>query len=262
LVCPLPGEPARTQKPQPPERRTRAARARAPTQSRRRAAQGSFTTTQLFDAFFWSIQPDPSEQLPCSPLSLAGLEALDPGAWNRLISRYFLPPVLLFQTVVLSVYPSDACRWLRWPYRALILVALALCVLYCRCTTVWTGPLPIALPTLLWGGVLPPLWLVDLGIALWAIGAAAFIRPNVVWAAILGVGGFNLGLLRALDGTIALISKLCFWCLLLSLLFMADPLWMPKRPADPADPPPRPARPRVALGKHAKRSAPLLAAEP
>ena len=187
----------------------------------------SFTTTQLFDAFFWSVREPGADDLPCSPISVPAIRALEAGAWNRLVSRFILPLVLFFQPVVLSLFPSDAHRSLRTPYRLLTGLATLVPIIYCGCTRVWTGTTPVALPTLLWGGVLPPYWLVVLGIALWSVGAALFCRPRGVWMSILGVGGFNLGLLEAIDGTIALISKLCFWCLLLSFLFLADPLWLP-----------------------------------
>ena len=49
------------------------------------------------------------------------------------------------------------------------------------------------------------------------------------WAAtnILLVGGINLGILALIDGTVLLVSKLCFYCLLLSVLWLLEPLWTP-----------------------------------
>ena len=63
----------------------------------------------------------------------------------------------------------------------------------------------------------------------WAVAALVFIHP--VWAAtnILLVGGLNLAILKIVDGTILLVSKLCFYCLLLSVLWLLEPLWAPKK---------------------------------
>lgn len=189
----------------------------------------SFTCTQLFDAFFWSTKDEDEVDLPCSPITLGNLVDLNAGAWNDFVSRFLLPPALFFQPIVLAMFPSSAFKALRPPYRLLVVAAGTIPMIWGGCTTVWTGPMPVALPTLLWEGVLPPLWLVDCGIALWGVGAALFLRPHTVWIGILAVGGFNLILLRLIDGSIALISKLCFWCLLLSLLFLADPIIHPSR---------------------------------
>ena len=56
---------------------------------------------------------------------------------------------------MLSVFPSSAFPKLRPYYRALTLLAAAIPVCYCSCTVVYTGKMPVALPTLLYGGVLP-----------------------------------------------------------------------------------------------------------
>jgi hypothetical protein len=73
------------------------------------------------------------------------------------------------------------------------------------------------------------------GVALWAVGAMLFLRPARCWVGILGVGGLNLVLLQLFDGTIRLVSKLCFWCLLLSVLWLTEPLWAPPTTAAEAE---------------------------
>merc|ERR1712170_267267 len=79
-------------------------------------------------------------------------------------------------------------------------------------------------------------WMMTLGILLWTIGDLAFVRPW--WAAtnILLVGGINLVLLTFIDGSIRLVSKLCFYCLLLSLLWLSEPLWAPGGKFNPTKP--------------------------
>ena len=84
---------------------------------------------------------------------------------------------------------------------------------------------PLQLPTLVYWGFEPPLELFAAGVALWSVAALLFITP--VWAAtnILLVGGINLCILAFVDGTVRLVSKLCFYCLLLSILWLLEPLW-------------------------------------
>jgi hypothetical protein len=135
----------------------------------------TFTTTQLCDALLWSQQVDGRKghlnntPILCTPL-------------NLIVSKYVVPPVVFFQPIILSLYPSKAGVGLwRNIYRCLVLLGcLALVVLY-GCSTLWHAPTTAHdnLPTILWGGVELPSWTVQAGIALWAIGAVGFIRP--VW---------------------------------------------------------------------------------
>jgi hypothetical protein len=80
---------------------------------------------------------------------------------------------------------------------------------------------------ILWGGFYPPAWIVVCGIALWSFGVFAFVRPWKAGAEILLVGGTVLTLLMKLDGSFRLISKMCTYCLLLSIVWILEPLWMP-----------------------------------
>jgi len=54
-----------------------------------------------------------------------------------------------------------------------------------------------------------------------------FIYPTVYATNILAVGGLNLVILHYVDGTIYLVSKLCFYCLQLSILWYFEPKWAP-----------------------------------
>ena len=96
----------------------------------------------------------------------------------------------------------------------------------CTYATVTHGG-ALQLPTLVYWGFEPPAVLFFAGVALWSIAALLFITPW--WAAtnILMVGGLNLAILLYIDGTILLVSKLCFYCLQLSILWLLEPLWTP-----------------------------------
>ena len=179
----------------------------------------TFTSTQIFDAFFWAIQEEAAD-LPCSSVTLETLAGLDAGALNNLLSRWVLPPVLWMQLIILSMFPSSAAMPWRQPYRALVVVLCSATMHANGCTKLWAGH------TLLWGGWLPRQRHVAGLLSVGAFGTVMFVRPHAVWAGILVVGGLNLGLLQVLDGTVALMSKLCCWCVLLSFFFISEPLWL------------------------------------
>ena len=172
---------------------------------------------------------------PSAPASVSQFNLRDAGTWNTIVSRLVLPVVIFYQPIVLSRFPSTAYRGLRPYYRGVVCLAALVPVFFGGCTTVFKGHLPVALPTLLYCGRLPPSWMFTCGVALWAVGAMLFLRPARCWVGILGVGGLNLVLLQLFDGTIRLVSKLCFWCLLLSVLWLTEPLWAPPTTAAEAE---------------------------
>lgn len=127
------------------------------------------------------------------------------------------------------MYPSSLCPSLRVPYRIATVIGMFVPVLVCGCTTLWTttGGYFKGLPVIMYGGVMPPVPVMLAGIGLWSIGVWLFITPWWVGSHILGIGGFNLLLLIVFDGTIQLVSKLCFYCLLLSIMWALEPLYEP-----------------------------------
>ena len=138
----------------------------------------TFVSTQLLDAFFWMLQEEGAADLPCSAGTLHALIALDKGAMNSLTTRLVLPPVLFLQLIVISFFPSSACLPYRWPYRVL---TFALCLIPMSvggCTSIWTGRSSLGVPTLLWFGFLPSLWLVVSAIGVGALGVILFLRPH------------------------------------------------------------------------------------
>ena len=61
----------------------------------------TFTTTQLCDALLWSQQSGGSSgHLDNAPIECSTM--------NLMVSKYLVPPVVFFQPIVLSLYPSDA----------------------------------------------------------------------------------------------------------------------------------------------------------
>ena len=113
----------------------------------------------------------------------------------------------------------------------LTIIGCSVLVFLYGCSTLWHAPATAhdALPTILWGGVELPVWTIQAGIALWAIGALAFIRPVWYGIQILLTGGVVLSLLYIYDGTIILLSKMCTYCLLLSIVWLGEPIWDPHK---------------------------------
>eukprot|EP00756_Hemistasia_phaeocysticola_P014959 Hpha_TRINITY_DN15375_c0_g1::TRINITY_DN15375_c0_g1_i3::g.89975::m.89975 len=191
----------------------------------------SFTLTQFLDAFFWWRKGE-GDQVPCDAL-------------NLYFSKFVVSAAIFFQVLVITWFPSDRFPVLRKYFRALPLLGAGAMAVFGKCTFAWvTEKGLLKLPTLVyWGthlengtpGVPPILFLA--GVALWSIAALLFIKPW--WAAtnILLVGGVNLILLTIIDGTILLVSKLCFYCLLLSFLWLSEPLWAPGGESVPAEKP-------------------------
>jgi len=177
----------------------------------------TFTTTQMLDAFFW-WQKGESDQIPCTEV-------------NYYLSKYFIPPILFFQPIVLSYYPSSSSILFRSPYRiaCVILIFVSIPLVFSGCTTVWqtTGGYWEGLYVIIYGGNMPSIPIMLGGIAFWSIGVPLFVTPWWVGGHILFIGGLNMVLLYTLDGTIQLVSKLCFYCLLLSIMWLFEPLYEP-----------------------------------
>ena len=196
----------------------------------------TFTHTQLFDAIFWLMKGDGND-IPCNVVNLG-------------LSRFLLPLVIFFQPISLSMFPvvsgkspeqylccgkkccnncdviPNECRVVRWIYRLLAVAGSVVLICVYSCSTLYMPDSPIGfeLPTILWGGVDLSLSIVNLGIAFWAIGAALFIRPWWTWVQILLVGGTVLTLLFTIDGSIRLLSRMCTYCLLLSFVWIIEPI--------------------------------------
>lgn len=182
----------------------------------------SFTLTQLLDAFFWWRAKDTVDgSVPCDDV-------------NLFFTKAVVSVAVFSQVMVITIFPSRDRAWvnkLRAPYRLLPAGGALAMVVAGKCTysSVTHGGL-LQLPTLVYWGFEPPLLLFNAGVALWSVAALLFITPW--WAAtnILLVGGLNLIILMVIDGTVRLISKLCFYCLLLSVLWLLEPLWTPPSP--------------------------------
>lgn len=180
---------------------------------------------QLLDAFFWATateRPDDVDTVPCTKM-------------NLYFTKIVVSLAVFSQVIAITVFPSYStrqwCNQFRKPYRILPLIGALSMAYFGKCTysTVTSGGL-LELPTLVYWGFIPTPLLFHAGVALWSIAALLFITPW--WAAtnILLVGGLNLVILTIIDGTILLVSKLCFYCLLLSILWLLEPLWCSSSP--------------------------------
>lgn len=178
----------------------------------------SFTLTQLLDGFFWSMA-DEKGDVECN-------------ATNLYFTKIVVSMAVFSQVVAITVYPSYSSRsWVnkfRGPYRLLPAIGAFSMAWVGKCTySQTTSGGILELPTLVYWGFVPTRNLFTAGVALWSIAALLFIDPLIYAANILLIGGLNLMILQVVDGTILLVSKLCFYCLLLSILWLVEPLWAP-----------------------------------
>eukprot|EP00041_Stephanoeca_diplocostata_P035423 m.1248047 g.1248047 ORF g.1248047 m.1248047 type:complete len:266 (-) comp24696_c0_seq1:1365-2162(-) len=173
----------------------------------------TFTTTQVFDAYFWWLAGE-SGDLPCTPA-------------NEFVSKYILPVAIFFQPWVLTLFPSDSAEGLRWPYRLVTVLITGVPIIASKCTSLYTTTGLWHGQTLMYGGVMPSYLVMNCGILFWAAGALLFVKPFWVCLNILLIGGLNLIIMLVVDGTIRLVSKLCFYCLLLSFVWILEPYLRP-----------------------------------
>ena len=176
---------------------------------------GSFTCTQMLDAFFWSRADPRSGEVPCDAANLA-------------FTKWGVTPVLFAQVLSITYFPADKNNCLKALTRSAVVGVIVFVGWIAQCTYVYhtTGGL-LPGPTLVYWGFIPPWWLFFGGVALWSIPALLFIYPTVYATNILAIGGLNLVILHYVDGTIFLVSKLCFYCLQLSILWYFEPKWAP-----------------------------------
>lgn len=146
---------------------------------------------------------------------------------NLFISKYILPFAIFFQVYSITLFPSEASPKLRVPFRLLSVLGAGLLMLIWDCTSFYNTTGLLKGPTLLYGGVEPTYGLFSLGVLFWSAAAFLFCKPFWVCRNILIVGGINLILLLIFDGTIRLVSKLCFYCLQLSIMWLLEPKFVP-----------------------------------
>ena len=87
--------------------------------------------------------------------------------WNSGVSRYILPFAIFFQPWVLSLYPSTNYLWARWPVRLLSIAGALFLAWVWGCTTLYETTGWAKVPTLLYGGKMPPFPLMVAGVVFW-----------------------------------------------------------------------------------------------
>ena len=174
---------------------------------------------------------------------------------NYYVSKYAIPFIVFLQHLVQNLYPSEFLKSWRVPI-------IAFCALPCigmsyqfGCSTLVTpvltndvdsfritNTISISMPismshgcqtTLCWGGLTAETWqiLVHSGIVAMFF---LLLMPFRVAFAHVGLFGCVISYLYMTEGTLALGSKWCTYCMVYGLFYVFEPLWMPEPKAHQA----------------------------
>lgn len=188
----------------------------------------TYTLTQLVDIVLWTYDGRrPLEACPGRRNSFA----VRPGGGRDvapfLVSKYGIPCVVLIQYAAQLSYPSD-----RWPRvrRGLLVfygVAAVGMAYSSACTDVVRAAWPEPHDTLRWGGSSFPAPMVVVVAALTGFNFYACVERDEPRVLIVLIAPFLVVItfLAATEGTLALGSKWCTYCLFYAAIFLAAPLW-------------------------------------
>ena len=194
----------------------------------------TYTFTQLVDIALWTLH-DTSEGglVGCPDLSMRFALASDIANFtdtqksNLVLSKYIVPLVTLSQFVVQLHYPSER----NWGWRKLMLFAHAIpCMMMAftfACTDIMTSVFPEPHDSLRWGGysaqvveVLAVVAVVTCDFWLTMPEKSVAFAHSFVFLSVVSTLYFT-------EGTLAVGSKWCTYCLIFSLVYLSDPLWGP-----------------------------------
>mmetsp|Transcript_12206 Transcript_12206/g.36260 ORF Transcript_12206/g.36260 Transcript_12206/m.36260 type:complete len:280 (-) Transcript_12206:7-846(-) len=185
----------------------------------------TYTLTQLVDIVLWSLEYD--RGLEACPGRQDSFAIGAPGGQllNLIVSKYAIPLVVLIQYAAQLSYPSDKNPVLR---KVLLLgyAGAAVAMAYTSgCTDVVRANFPVGHDTLRWGGTkTPTLPILAIAVAT-AFNFVAVVDDRRVLAVLIAPFICVITVLWSTEGTLALGSKWCTYCLIYSLLFLAAPWW-------------------------------------
>ena len=211
----------------------------------------TFTLTQVIDAVLWSLQYDRGLEACDGRRMSFAVGAPDGQLANLIVSKYAIPAVVIIQYAAQLAYPSSRNPRLR---RVMLLGYVAAGVVMCYtsgCTDVIRAKFPEPHSTLRWGGTrtpaLPILLVAAATIAnffvvidsveniasmasgAWSLISTQVVDDRIVLAVLVVPFLCVITILWTTEGTLALGSKWCTYCLIYSILFLAAPLWDVRR---------------------------------
>ena len=201
----------------------------------------TYTFTQLVDIALWTLHENSDTGLvgcPDMAMRFATAQAIsnftDSQKANLVLSKYVVPLVTLSQFVVQLHYPSK----LHWAWRKTMLAAHALpCLLMAlqfACTDVVTSKFPQPHDSLRWGGFSADTAQVLVVVAVVSLDFYLTMPETSVCVAHIAVFLSVVSTLYFTEGTLAVGSKWCTYCLIFSIVYATDPIWGPG-PGNSAD---------------------------
>jgi hypothetical protein len=189
----------------------------------------TYTFTQLVDIALWTLHEQTTGGLrACPEFSMQLLDGpTDERKLQYRISKYVVPLVTLSQFATMLYYPSDLLKGQRAKLVALHSLACLGMALQFACTDTVTSAYPSKHKTLRWGAFTAETWQVLLVVALQCADFQFLIPELPVRVAHIGTFLFVVGVLWITEGTLALGSKWCTYCLIFSLTYASEPLWGP-----------------------------------
>lgn len=192
----------------------------------------TYPLTQVIDIVLWTYHE--AEGLEGCPSRRFTFSVTPPHQLGPfLVSKYAIPAVVFVQYWAQLRYPSPRNLALRKALLALYGAAAIAMAFQSACTDVIRARWPRAHDTLRWGGydgAAAPILVVA---ALTAGNFAVCVErehPRILAALVLPFVGV-ITFLWSTEGTLALGSKWCTYCLIYAVLFLAAPLWDGSRAA-------------------------------
>jgi hypothetical protein len=188
----------------------------------------TYTFTQVVDVALWLMheQHAPLAACPAYRLQWAAAPAGDQYP-QYVLSKYVVPLVVLSQHYVQLHYPSDRLRSWRGALIGVHAAACAAMSFQFACTDLVRSAFPAPHDTLRWGAYSAETWHVLVVTAVVCLDFALIVPERRVLAAQLGVFLAVVGTLWATEGTLALGSKWCTYCLVFTAVYTTDPWWGP-----------------------------------
>ena len=189
----------------------------------------TYTFTQLVDIALWTLHDATDGGLRgCDEFKLQLTDGPSGEARTQYaLSKYVVPLVTLSQFATMLQYPSERLREHRSKLVAFHALACLGMALQFACTDTVTSRWPTEHTTLRWGGHSAETWQVLCVVALQCADFHLLMPERSVRNAHIGTFLSVVGFLWATEGTLALGSKWCTYCLIFSATYATEPVWGP-----------------------------------
>uniref|UniRef100_A0A7S2RQW4 Uncharacterized protein n=1 Tax=Mucochytrium quahogii TaxID=96639 RepID=A0A7S2RQW4_9STRA len=192
----------------------------------------TFTFTQIVDIALWMQ----NEQIPGGLQACNGMKEqfrrapADEQYVQYMISKFVIPLVVFSQHAMQLTYPSNVLRNSRIPIILLHgLPLIGMCYQF-GCSDLIDAKFPKNEKTIRWGAETAETWQILVMSGIVAFDFLYFIPEKTVAFMHVFVLSLVMSFLYVTEGTLALGSKWCTYCLVYSFVYLAEPLWGP--PAD------------------------------